>query len=368
MAAVISFDGSTLNWDGTLVGRFLAIKQETTVEEYCNRFDKLVAPVPFLHKEVLEETFMNGLSPWLKAKVECLEPIGLTQMMKLALKIDNREVIRREAGLKSVYGGKYQITLPNDKSNLASFSLEEKWDYVSDVKKSIMHGHRYKVKEQKELRLLMVHENGEELEIIEEEYYEGETEVKTMEVVIEENLNIKLSIIYVVGLTNPGTMMVKGKETSKYGVILGSGTTIKGKRICGKVELPVGYWRIVDNFLPLELGGAMEGSLTVEEMYDEVVPIINEFILPLLNKYDDVFNWLEELPPKRGIEHIHLKKGTNPINVRPYPYAYQQKEEMERLVDEMLTFGIIRPSNNPYSSLVLLVRKKEWELEVLCGL
>lgn len=106
------------------MGRFLAIKQETTVEEYCNWFDKLVAPVPFLQKEVLEETFMNGLSPWLKAKVECLEPIGLTQMMKLALKIDNREVIRREAGLKSVYGGKYQITLPNDKSNLAVNSNE----------------------------------------------------------------------------------------------------------------------------------------------------------------------------------------------------------------------------------------------------
>lgn len=65
----------------------------------------------------------------------------------------------------------------------------------------------------------MVHENGEELEIIEEEYYEGETEVKTMEVVIEENLNIKLSIIYVVGLTNPGTMMVKGKVKDEEVVV-----------------------------------------------------------------------------------------------------------------------------------------------------
>lgn len=71
----------------------------------------------------------------------------------------------------------------------------------------------------KEQKPLMVHENGEELEIIEEEYYEGETEVKTMEVVIEENLNIKLSIIYVVGLTNPGTMMVKGKVKDEEVVV-----------------------------------------------------------------------------------------------------------------------------------------------------
>lgn len=46
---------------------------------------------------------------------------------------------------------------------------------------------------------------------------------------------------------------------------------------------------------------------------------------PLLNKYEDVFNWLEELPPKWGIEHhIHLKKGNNPVNVRPYRYAHHQ--------------------------------------------
>lgn len=45
------------------------------------------------------------------------------------------------------------------------------------------------------------------------------------------------------------------KETSNYGVILGLGTAIRGKGVCGKVELLVGDWRIVDSFLPLELGG-----------------------------------------------------------------------------------------------------------------
>lgn len=88
--ALISFDGAVLDWyraqeeqdpfvnwrnlkehllvrfrserDGSLCGRFLAIKEESTVEEYQNLFDKLVAPLPQLSNQVLEETFMSGLS------------------------------------------------------------------------------------------------------------------------------------------------------------------------------------------------------------------------------------------------------------------------------------------------------------------
>ncbi|KAA0036461.1 tyrosine-specific transport protein 1-like isoform X1 [Cucumis melo var. makuwa] len=61
-------------------------------------------------------------------------------------------------------------------------------------------------------------------------------------------------------------------------------------------------WGIEDKGFLIECR-AMEGSLSIEELYDEeVVPTINESIPALLNKYEDVFNWLEELPPNRGIE------------------------------------------------------------------
>ena len=100
---------------------------------------------------------------------------------------------------------------------------------------------------------------------------------------------------------------------------------------------------------------------------EEAANTRQEKVQSVLARYKDVFEWPEELPPRRDIKHyIHLKGGTDLVNVRPYRYMFQQKEEMEKLVDEILSSGIIRPSTSPYSSPVLLVRKKRWELEVLC--
>ena len=112
------------------------------------------------------------------------------------------------------------------------------------------------------------------------------------------NSVVELSINTVVGLSNLGTMKVKGKIqgrevivlidcgathnfiseglveelqintkiTSNYGVILGSGTAIKGKGICEAIEIWLGEWRVVDEFLPLELGG-VDAILGMQWLY-----------------------------------------------------------------------------------------------------
>jgi len=81
-------------------------------------------------------------------------------------------------------------------------------------------------------------------------------------------------------------------------------------------------------------------------------------IAKILQTFQDVFSEPKGLPPSRAHDHsIPLIEGDQPVLVRPYRYPYFQKEEIERIVQELLDSGVIRPSHSPFSSSVLLVQK-----------
>jgi len=53
--------------------------------------------------------------------------------------------------------------------------------------------------------------------------------------------------------------------------------------------------------------------------------------------------------------------GAQPPNVCPYRYPFTQKNEIEKIIKELLEVGVIHPSISPYSSPVVMVLKKDGE-------
>ena len=89
-------------------------------------------------------------------------------------------------------------------------------------------------------------------------------------------------------------------------------------------------------------------------------PALPPEVSQLLDEYQSVFAPPTGYPPARHFDHpIPLIPGATPVQVRPYRYPPSVKDEIERQVAEMLQSGIIQPSTSPFSSTVLLVKKKD---------
>lgn len=87
---------------------------------------------------------------------------------------------------------------------------------------------------------------------------------------------------------------------------------------------------------------------------------ISADIQQLLDEFHDVLTEPKSLPPSWVFDHrIPLSDERTVVNVAPYRYAHYQKNEIEKQVDELLKSWLIRPSTSPFSSPVLLVRKKD---------
>ena len=209
------------------------------------------------------------------------------------------------------------------------------------------------------------------------------------------------------------------EDCDKFGVLLGNGDEVVGKGICKNVKLVIQGLTLIQDFISLDLGNSdlilgvqwletlgpvttnwkthtmkfewqgqrviligdpslkrskislkamlkvlrkEDGGILVE--FNGIEHCVLEARVPaelqdLFATYTDLFLQQLPLPPHRVHDHaITLKEGIDPINVRPYRYPHSQKNEIERLVQDMLKAGIIQPSVSPFSSPVILFKKK----------
>ena len=91
-------------------------------------------------------------------------------------------------------------------------------------------------------------------------------------------------------------------------------------------------------------------------MNDDRVP---EPVNELLQRYAVLFQEPKQLSPYRIHDHkIPLKEDVKAVTIRPYKHSTLQKDVVESMTKELLDAGFIQHSSSPFSSLVVLVKKK----------
>ena len=88
----------------------------------------------------------------------------------------------------------------------------------------------------------------------------------------------------------------------------------------------------------------------------------HEKITDILTKYSTVFT--EKLKLAKIEKHSIPLTDNIPVVSKPYPVPYRQREKLKDEMQNMEDEGIIRKSNSPYASPVVIVQKKDSTLRI----
>ena len=147
--------------------------------------------------------------------------------------------------------------------------------------------------------------------------------------------------------------------------MLGTGEEIKATRVCRQVKLHLAELEIMADFfqIPLESSEVILGYqwlASLGESHMNWVAMTMRFIVggTRIQLQGDHSLCKTQVSLRSMVQTIQ-HEGARPISVRPYRYPQILKDEIERIVVEMLAVGIIQPSNSPFTSPVLLVKKND---------
>ncbi|XP_062093477.1 uncharacterized protein LOC133799480 [Humulus lupulus] len=304
---------------GSISEELLSINQTTTVKEYRVRWEMLAARVLDVPEHILEGSFMRGLKDEIKAALHVLQPIGLAHIMDTAQRV--------EEGQQLFYSG----------------------PFFRPSSQKTAHGQGHEC-DQRALQVLLLSDE-EDVPLTEES---PPPSPESKETVVTEETLATLSLNSLVGISSAHTMKLAGHIGQRpVTVLIDSGATHNfiSMDVVSAAGLPITTTTCYG--VLLGTGGKHKdfGVLSKEEDVNNGIQPAQ--ITAVLQRFAAVFGSPQGLPPSRGREHaIVLKAGTEPVSVRPYRYAQAQKDEIERLVMEMLQAGIIRPSTSPFSNPV----------------
>jgi predicted aspartyl protease len=87
---------------------------------------------------------------------------------------------------------------------------------------------------------------------------------------------------------------------------------------------------------------------------------VKQQFLKIVYQYQDVFDWNnDELGCTPLIKHRIITEDVPPIRSRPYRMCPAEIESLKYELNKLSELGVIRPSNSPWSSPIILVKKKD---------
>ncbi|CAB4278483.1 unnamed protein product [Prunus armeniaca] len=107
-------------------------------------------------------------------------------------------------------------------------------------------------------------------------------------------------------------------------------------------------------------GGQVQKGENMDKLASDLSSPQHQELQALLDSFSVIFGTPTTLPPMREHDHrIPLISSCKPPSIRPYAYGPLQKSEIGKCVKELLDYGFIRNNHSPFSSPVLLVKKKD---------
>ncbi|XP_024196010.1 uncharacterized protein LOC112199194 [Rosa chinensis] len=368
------------------------MSQTGSVEHYKEQFTKLSRRAPRFPPEVLLSCFIGGLKEDIRVDVQAQKPRTLYEACELARVYETRNESHRSYARSSnqprpllgTHSTSAHRFTPSSNNPKLQGSLMARNAQPSSGNTPHTGNRGY-------LKLSI--KNGEQ-KINDEGDLLSSTDLVEEEVPPITDLEEPLIRLQVMSnnKSSPATMQLKGNFNKKVVHVLIDSASGAKMKTCGeaKIELQLQQFSFSDDFyiLPVTgyeivlgaswlrpLGDILWNFDTMrclkkkkEAMLVQVQPVLanekldtpNARIQALINKYEELFTTPTTLPPSRKQDHkIELFPNTPPVSLRPYRYPHFQKAEIEKIVQELLANGVIRPSVSPFSSLVLLVKKKD---------
>ena len=160
---------------------------------------------------------------------------------------------------------------------------------------------------------------------------------------------------------------VEGLVMQKTPIILGLPFLRKYKAV---IYCSTGFMQLNRNLYQLQLcpGYAIRTiSQISQETMDQVTKATSytnfneenlEELRSILIKYRDLWENEDKIGRTNLAEHKIELTTSLPVSCRPGKYAEEQRNTIENEVEVMLKKGVIRPSQSPYASGIVLVKKK----------